>query len=281
MKLVGCMAVRNEDWILNLSARVALKWCDELVILLHECVDRSAEITAQVALEHPGRVAVADVGGGWDEMQHRQRMLEIARSRGASHIAIVDADEVMTANAIQSARSASLSLRDGKMLQVPLFNLRNGMGFYHTEGVWANRSVTLAFKDNRRLGWSGDRFHAREPQGFVMSRVTMPDRSGGVLHFWGASEERLIAKHALYKMTEVTRWPHKPLYQIDDLYNLAFLGNGETSPISPAWTAGYEALLAMVELDKEPWQVEECRRLMSHHGDRRFNGLNLFGVCPQ
>ena len=34
MKLVGIMPVRNEDWCLDLTARAALMWCDELVISL-------------------------------------------------------------------------------------------------------------------------------------------------------------------------------------------------------------------------------------------------------
>jgi hypothetical protein len=43
MKLIGLMPVRGEDWILGLSARAALMWCDELVILLHSCTDRINE----------------------------------------------------------------------------------------------------------------------------------------------------------------------------------------------------------------------------------------------
>lgn len=279
MKLVGCMAVRNEDWILNLSARVALEWCDELVILLHECVDRSGWIVADIMREHPGRLLPIHVSGDWQEMQHRQRMLESARSLGASHIAIVDADEVMTANSVGNARAAALSLRDGQILQMPLFNLRNGMTEYHSDGVWANRTVSVAFHDHPRLSWSGDQFHAREPQGAPLNRIISSDRNGGVLHFWGASEARLIAKHALYKMTETLRWPAKPRYQIDDLYNLAFFGRGAMEPVPKAWTAGLEPLSLVVDLDQEPWQAKECQRLMAIHGPGRFEGLDLFGVC--
>lgn len=278
MKLVGCMAVRNEDWILNLSARVALEWCDELVILLHECVDGSAGIAADVSREHPGRVLVTEVTGDWQEMQHRQKMLEHARSLGASHIAIIDADEVMTANLVGNARSAALSLKEGQILQMPLFNLRNGTSEYHSDGVWSNRTVSVAFHDHPRLSWSGDQFHAREPQGAPLSGIVSSDRNGGILHFWGASEARLIAKHALYKMTETLRWPEKPRYQIDDLYNLAFFGRGETAPVPKAWMAGYEPL-SSVDIDHEPWQAKECARLLGIYGADRFDGLDLFGVC--
>ncbi len=277
MKLIGCMAVRNEDWILGYSLRVALKWCDEMVVLLHECKDRSPHIAAEIQSEHPGRVHTMDALGKWDEMNHRQIMLERARRAGATHVAIVDADEVMSANFVEMARENAMTLRPGELLRTSIFNMK-GPSEYHSTGMWANRTVCVAFRDDERLGWSGDRFHAREPQGFKLSTVKMPS-DGGVIHYWGASEARLVAKHALYKMTEAVRWPQKPKYQIEDLYNLAFVPGGESSPIPPQFTAGYEELIENhLRVDAEPWQIAECKRLLYEHGKGRFSGLSLFGV---
>lgn len=277
MKLIGCMAVRNEDWILGYSLRVALEWCDEMVVLLHECVDRSPEIAVEIHDENPGRVHVLEASGKWDEMNHRHAMLDRARSAGATHVAIVDADEVMSANYLEAARERALALRPGELLRTSIFNMK-GPSQFHSTGLWANRTACVAFCDDPRLGWSGDRFHAREPQGFKLAPVKMPP-DGGVIHYWGASEARLVAKHALYKMTEAIRWPQKPKYQIEDLYNLAFVPGGESFPIPPQFTAGYEELIEKhLRVDAEAWQIAECKRLLHEYGKGRFSGLSLFGV---
>src|SRR5512143_2936420 len=105
MKLVGLMPARNEEWIIGLSARVALMWCDELIVLNHASADRTGEIVMEVAQEHPERITVLNEAASvWQEMAHRQRLLEEARRRGASHIALIDADEVLTGNLLESVR---------------------------------------------------------------------------------------------------------------------------------------------------------------------------------
>ena len=55
MNLVAVMPLRNEAWIVGLSARVALKWCDGLVCLLHASTDGTADIIADVAREQRRR----------------------------------------------------------------------------------------------------------------------------------------------------------------------------------------------------------------------------------
>src|SRR5580658_3305586 len=97
------MPVRNEAWVLGLSARVALMWCDELVILLHACTDATSDIVRGLIQEFSERInPIWDRDPTWDEMAHRQTMLESARWCGATHIAIIDADEVLTGNLIQA-----------------------------------------------------------------------------------------------------------------------------------------------------------------------------------
>ena len=41
MKLICLMPARNEDWIIGLSARAALMWCDELIVMDHASTDRT------------------------------------------------------------------------------------------------------------------------------------------------------------------------------------------------------------------------------------------------
>lgn len=282
MNLTALMPVRNESWILGLSARVALLWCDELVMLLHACTDNSAAIAEQVQNEHKGRVHIlVEQDEKWDEMHHRHTLLCAARSFGATHIALIDADEILV-NHLALTRMYVDNLDAGKYLQIPLYNTRGSHTRYHVNGTWGNRWVTVAFVDDVRLHWTGDRFHHREPAGLnLQAWRPMQHGQGGVMHLWGASERRLRAKHALYKMTEAVRFPHKPKMQIDAYYNLAMLDLGWKYAEVPAewWRQYHDAgLMNHLRVEAEPWQEHECQRLIEEHGKQRFDGLNLFGV---
>ena len=301
MKLVGLMPVRNEDWILGFGARVALQWCDELVLFMHACEDDSSRIVQNLRSDygdarvhyldgihyHSGPVDATD--RNWHEMAHRQALLEHARSWNATHIALIDADEVLTANLVPHVRSWVEGTPRGSILQLPLYNLRGGVDRYHANGVWGNRIVSVAFADMPELHWSGDRFHSREPDGRRLTGFRPAGQDdGGVLHFWGASERRLHEKHRLYRVTERLRWPGKDVKLIERTYSMAEKGMswvGDTPGtwvyrgVDPAWYAGYEDLMAKhLHVDAEPWQKAECDRLIAEHGREMFEGLELFGV---
>jgi hypothetical protein len=285
------MPVRNEDWILALSARVALQWCDALIIGTHDCTDGSMSIVQELMMEFPRRVlCLQQDHGEWREMEHRKNLLHMARNYEATHISIIDADEVLTANLIPRVRSLVEGTPRGQILQLPLYNLRGGIGTYHANGLWGNRIVSVAFADDPALHWGGDRFHHREPMGRKMiGFCPVSQGDGGVLHFWGASERRLKAKHALYKVTEALRWPEKPIREIDRTYSMWRDGTrmGGENPMKWEYTSVQHGWLdyrfsahslAAVDLGGVPWQEAEVKRLIAEHGRERFAGLDLFGV---
>jgi Glycosyl transferase family 2 len=301
MRLIGLMHVRNEDWILGLSLRVALLWCDSVVVYLHACTDGSAGIIEDVIRENErGRLTVLhESDPKWDEMRHRQEALEAARRDGATHIAIIDADEVLTGNWIPSGGVGTWRLGQDMpaecMLQLPLYNLRGGMTRYHSNGLWGNRIVDVAFRDDPRLRWSGDCFHSRAPRAVSLQPYLQPYRpieqgQGGILHLWGVSERRLRAKHALYKLTERLRWPDKPVCVVDQMYSWAVAGDPNNrqwgtpdtwtyADVPDSWLAEYRrrGWLEHVHLDADPWQEAECRRIVAANPGIEA-GLDLFGV---
>jgi hypothetical protein len=294
MNLVGLMPCRNEDWVLGLSARVALMWCDSIIILAHASTDRTAQIAMLLQDEFGDRVALGTEDCPlWDEMTHRQHMLNWARANGgetrATHIAIIDADEILTGNLLSGIRERVAALSAGQMLQLPGYNLRGGLNRYHLNGVWGQRWFSTAFKDVNTAAWKGDKFHAREPEGVRWTgvRPVLPGH-GGTLHLWGASERRLIAKHALYQITETLRWPDKDRDTIRREYSQALVGRPWIGDTSKSWTfqhtpddwwTPYFPLLHHLHVDAEPWQEAEVKRLVAEHGAARFAGLDLFGVA--
>lgn len=283
--LIATMPAHNEGWAIGMSARVALRWCDALVVLNHASTDNTAAILAEVEAENPGRVVVIDEPDpAWNEMQHRQWMLETARDMGATHIAIVDADEVLTGNIVTRIQKGVDQLKPNQVMQLPIYNLRGGLHRYHLNGVWGNRVTSVVFKDSPGLYWGGDRFHHREPMGQPLTLTRMlPQGDGGVMHLWGASERRLVAKHRAYKMTERLRWPSKPVAEIDALYSMAIHGKaGEPASTwkfadaPDEWWRPYQDLMRHIDLDAKPSQESECEAMLSAHGEEKFRGLDLF-----
>lgn len=281
------MHVREESWILGFSARVALSYCDSLVLYLHACTDGSLNIARKLHASYPGRVVVAtNDSEKWDEMAQRQEALRIARDHGATHAAIVDSDEVASAQLATAAREMAEKLAPGQIISQAAVNLRNGWN-YHANGLWANRRFDWIFRDAPHLCWKGDKFHSRAPDN---SRSVMPYPSNHtpILHLWGYEERRLIAKHSLYKLTERLRFPARPVKSIEHEYSLAIKGSHEIGWGNPAtwtyaavpdkWLAGYQCMIEDHLVQGEiPWQEAEVKRLLELHGRSKFDGLDLFG----
>lgn len=293
MKLVATIPLRNEDWIAGLSLRVALEWCDEIVCLNHASVDHTVDILADVSREYPGRVHVLSCPDSqWTEMQHRQMMLEYARTRGASHIAIVDADEILTGNLVEFARTGIATAAARGIVDLPGYNLRGGITRYHANGTWGRRHFAVAFKDEPRLYWfdqihKAEQFHHREPFG-ANARIPspIPQGQGGIMHLWGASERRLRAKHALYKVTERLRWPEKQIPHIDAMYSWWKTGQRGEEPqswkfadVPDSWWAPYQRWMQYLHLHGQPRQEGIVCELVAKHGRETFSGLDLFGIA--
>lgn len=277
------MPLRNEAWIVGLSARVVLKWADHLVCLLHASTDRTEEIVEEVAAEHPGRVTILrESDSTWREMAHRQALLTAARELGATHVAITDADEVLTGNLLPIVRHQIELLRPGCYIEAGMPCMWRSLTEYRIDGrIWSGRQdLVLAFADAPGCSWKpigGYDHHHRNPLGSQRSgRLLSP---GGVMHLQWCSWRRLTAKHAWYQMHERLRYPEKDVRKIAFLYGLAPDELGlRTSEAPAAWWLPYADLLHHVDLAAEPWHEAECRRLLDQHGAAMFRGLNLHGV---
>lgn len=286
MHLTGLMPWRNENWIGGFSARVALKWCDDLVILDHASTEPRTVLEG-LSREFGKRIHWLSQDGGWDEMRHRTTMLDVARSNGATHVAITDADEVLTANLLGSIRTIVERAHASQILMIPLYNLRDGVARYHADGVWGSRVASVAFVASPELHWTGDTFHKRVPDGgrFLSQTPTVQQGHGGILHFWGASLDRLRAKHRLYRCVERCRYPNKVIHEIERDYSMAEHGRpwlGERasywtfSDVPADWIEPYRGLMEeYFSIDSPPWQDAECERLIAEYGRQYFNGLKV------
>lgn len=279
MKLIGLMPVRNEAWILGLSARVALSWVDEMVFLDHASTDATGSILARLAGEYPGRVHIlTEPDGAWREMAHRQRTLDTGRELGGTHFAIIDADEILTGDALGHVRGYVERLAPGQYLHTNMYAMwRSPYEYRNDASVWSRRrDLVLAFADRPDLCWSaqnGYDHHQRAPRGTFQCGVMA---SGGVMHMQFASWRRLVAKHDFYQMMERVKYPAKSIREIAHMYSLATDERGlRCSPAPTGWWLHYAAWEGYLDLDHEPWHEQGCREMWQQYGAEYFRGLNL------
>ncbi len=289
-KLICTMPVRNEDWVLGCSLRHVLKWVDEVVILDHASTDDTPVIISDIMREHPGRVhAYVEESPVWEEMKHRQFLLERARERGATHIVMVDADEVLTENLIPHIRPAIESIPAGYVMQFPWACLARSLDRYYTEGPWYNNWACMAFPDQPHLHWAsrnGYDFHHRNPMGAPFRGWRAGNQGvSGLMHLQFVDERRLRAKQLLYCLTETVRWPGRSTpSQLNEMYGRAVYESNPkhvaSADVPSTWWDGneYKHLIRASTKVDPPWQELACVDMVNNHGLVPFEGLDFFGV---
>lgn len=304
-KIVGLMAARSEDWIIGLSLRAALEYCDAVLVYDHLSDDFTPRLVQEIAAQHPGRVEyLRDETPWWDEMDQRQKMLDKGRAMGGTHFVIVDADEVLTANLLPRARSIVESCPRGECLALRMVAPYHSLKTRRVDWVWGYDSrLTWCFADNGGLAWKsaidGYQHHQRVPIG-APPRPEIPKdlesmSAGGVIHFQYITRRRLEEKTAFYKIMEIVRWPARmSVADLNDKYDWTLREGGSGNPkdtpidchhIPGDWLSYYESRgwMKFLRPELESWQAREARRLWAHYYPQfpdRFRGLKTYGVIP-
>lgn len=287
MKLIATMPARNESWCLAASVVSALRWCDAAVVLNHCSTDGTAGVIDALRAVYGSRVERLDEADPtWAEARIRQRMLVLAREMGATYVATVDADEVLTANKTAAMREAVAQIEPGQVLKVPWFMLWGSLDEYRAGdgSVWASSTAFAAFAVTRSVSYSagadGYDIHTRTPAGLSPVEV-WPGRDGGLMHLQHVSRRRLRAKQVLYKLNERLRWPNRNnAEEINRRYDPTVDEVGmKCAPVPTAepgewWLADIRRL---VKPEETPWQEREVKRLLEQHGRETFARLNLWG----
>lgn len=277
MKLIALCVMRDEAWVIGASLRACLKWTDGAAILLDRCTDRTEQIIREVQDETDKEILVSKTGASehWEEMTNRQKNLDDARSMGATHLAIVDADEILLHQDLPLVRGWFQRLNAGQVLDVAMIAPWKSLDVYskHTQGI-----ITLGFKDMPGMGWAprgSEKYHHhnRPPHGMT-SRVS---EDGGVMHLQFAAWNRFIWKHRHYMMSEVIRWGYPPS-QLNSKYHWWDQPPHGTNllPIPKEWWGDYPK--DKIDLNAHVWYESECKRMATVYGMQKFVGLDLFGM---
>lgn len=289
MRIVGLMLARNEDWVIRLSLRAALAWCDDVVVLLHACTDQTEKMVRAIERTEAERIHVLiEPNPLWREMDFRQRMLEQARTLGATHIALVDADEVLTGNLILGIREFASELDPGEALSLPMICPWRGLWQHRTdpESPWGRTQIDVLVAVTPALTWKPDaagyQHHHRLPYGVlpVTHRPQGGKAGGGMFHLQWVNWERLIWKQRLYVLNEVLhyRGSENPR-AVNDRYRASVSECGiETERVPEVWWGPYDT--GLIDLKQRGWHRAQCEQIVATLKPGALKGLDLFGWEP-
>lgn len=284
--IAAIMPCRNSGWVLGISARVLMTFCDSMVLLDHASTDDTPRIMCDLFNEFPGRVTIInEYSAVWEEMAHRDLLLRCARETyRATHIVITDDDELPSGNILPRMRELIERTPRGAILQLPWVQLKGSIGTYISSGMWSQQCASTAFPDDPAYHWAAQKgdyqHHHRHPMGKPLAWHMPMGRGvkgGGLMHGQMISERRLRAKQRWYLVTEATRWPGRKTYQeLNAMYGPTVHCDAKLQAVPDEWWDPYRDLLKYLDVDAEPWQEASAREMIEKYGRDYFAGLDLF-----
>ena len=284
MKITALFLVRDESWILPVSLRAALEWVDECYVLDHCSTDRTAEIAQSF-----GPTVIYDRVDDpeYRELTFRHYLLERARMRGATHIAMLDADEIISGNLMPKMRGIAADLAPGHCLSVPMVCIWRGLDQYRADAntVFYKAKTPVLIADHPSLDWAprpdGYELHGRAPTGTkAYHSPFLKAAQGGVLHLQWAAWDRLRWKQRWYILRERAFYGQRDTAEV---INARYAGSVDETgivfaPTPDEWWAPYRKWMGQIDLTTERWHKAECYRLARQIGLGGMKGLNLFGM---
>lgn len=303
-KVVGMMLVGAEAWCLGYSLRAALRWCDHVVVGLHHPDAETRAIVTECS-EATGRVSHVDFFGPWDEMDFRQSLLNEARAYGATHCAVIDADEALSADLLidNRGRDCMIALCDARPDTFPQFPMLCPHLPYAPEGAssgeefagWPQRlrllggrfsamRIGMLFKDNPSLYYrkqaDGYQFHRRTPYGLSDAPAEFNASGSGCFHWQYARLDRLRVKALWYKVVERQRWPNKRTPdELNKLYDWAVDAvrgmRLSHCPPCPVDLLAYGDAISRLRIGEVPWQWADLLRRLGWPGGALHDPLEF------
>jgi hypothetical protein len=285
MKIVCGMMAHNEDWVIGLTARAALLWCDELVVIAHRCKDKTVEILNEVQRETGRTVTVIEETGEFRPLNFFRMMYEARGWFGRddhTHMVILDADELISADLVASIRKMIQHVGKHAAVEMPWIPICDSLTTMDATGPRSKHRTAFVFGAVQGQDWPLTR-----PGEYDLHRTRLPQHvktllqlsgPGGLMHLQYVDLRRQRAKEVRWKMMEMMRWPGRvtPQY-LNAYYDSAVTERGEIVPVPVEYWAGYEQWMPLVRIGGESWEEKEAKRMWDMYPDR-FKGLDLLGV---
>jgi len=160
VKIVGLVAIRNEQHALPSCLRGLAPYVDEIICLDDASDDDSIEVINSLARECHVVAILPNHKWDYHEAANRNRLLASGRARGGTHFIVMDADEQFTANCFLDGtlRKILLACAPGEGLALPWAHLWRSSTLIRSDAAspWTKNWRNIAYCD------PGDRWYSTE-----------------------------------------------------------------------------------------------------------------------
>lgn len=224
IKIIGFLQVYNESSkgnlvkILNHFKQI----CDNIVVFDDGSTDDSVQVTSKYS-DHVIRGSKNDFT---NELEHKQRLLELALSLNADWIIWLDADEVVDRLGEDGGIRAlcnygSKNNIDGFLLQQ--YNLWKNLQEYRVDGDWHVWHMRL-WRNNGNLRFEVKKGLHQRLYPLGIKKISRSEIK--VIHYGHSSEEKNIEKFELYKKHIPKGWDYNKIRDEKDI---------KLKPFSKSW----------------------------------------------
>ncbi len=282
-KIVGLMPARNEENIIANALRAMSKITDAIVYLDDYSTDSTLELVK--SLKDECNIESILTKDSWfrDEPGDRNRLLEEGRKIGGTHFIVLDADEIITSNAIKQdmLRIGIMKMKPGDVLMLNWIQLWRSVKQYRLDSSqWSHHYKDFAFCDDGRCSYDSEFIHTRRTPGNLNGKVfRISGYETGVMHFQFVNWRNLLIKQAWYRILEKLRTPEKSEEAINERYAPSKDEtdiNLEEAPSS--WFDSYDFLDLSVYDKPEIWRETQVIDWYNQYGTEPFAKLEVWDI---
>lgn len=266
--IVVVAQIKNEERSLPRFLQTCETFADKIILLDQSSTDRSIEIAAS----YPRVSVFNNPDRHLNEANTIARMYEIARDevQGPKVILRLDADEVLSANATQTAEWQTLrTAAPGTVIRFPRIEI------FDFGECYAGATIDRGYVDDGRQ-FSVAKIHAKSTP-IASGLPTLTCHRIAILHYSGLRRALGEAKMRYYCMLD-NIYATRPVFERRILYrrgHILDIIRATSKPVTfdEQWITGYEAKgidMTSVLDDHATWHDEACMDLMIEHGCERF-----------
>jgi hypothetical protein len=275
--------VKNEAWILDRFLQCTSLWADLIIVADQMSTDGSREIMSR----YPKVQMIENKSEAFNEPERQKLLLDAARKVSIDRkklIFALDADEILTANAFESAEWIKLlNAPKGTIVRFDFLNIHPDWKRYWVGG----RAFPWAFMDDDLGQHAGNMIHSyRLPLSPDRTEITC--QTIKVLHYQFTDWRRMQSKHRWYQCFELLNRNHLDPLSIFRAYNHMYgIPEEDFSEIDGKWLSFYETNgidMVSVEMDTQYRWDGEVEKYFEQNGRHYFSSLAIwdnFGEDPR
>lgn len=305
-KIIGLIAVRNEESIVEQCLRALSCYVDSIVILDDASTDQTLNIIQKLLDKLPIEQVICCRNSSHEnrsEGYNKQKLLNEGRRLGGTHFVLIDADEMFSACCLENnyLHDLILSLKSGQAIALQMPHLWRGLQYYRDDySRWSPSKCWCGcifcddqqsnYYENNKDSVSGFIHINRIPNNRVCSKpdIYIDNLNYSILHFRFVNWKNILIKRSWYMCLEWIR-AHKNFSE-DDLIKRAaqinfFYSSIEDfneegmnlKPVNPDWL-NYPFFNGKGFLSDEQWRSKQILKWFREYGREFFACLDIWDI---